>query len=247
MTNDRKHLPHFPLVSLITGSTRGIGRAVATALLAEGGRVMMTGREQSSVDRAVRELAAACGDPSRVAGMATDVRRRADVDAVVAATVARFGRLDVLVNNAGVGVFGNIETMSDEEWALMMETNVTGVFYATRAAIPVLRAGGGGWIINVASLAGRNYFPQGGGYCATKAALIAFTESLMQEVRHDDIRVSVIMPGSVATEFSRRSAGDDQWKLAPADIAEVVVDLLRHPARSLPSRVEIRPARPKQG
>lgn len=233
--------------SLVTGGTRGIGRAIASALLAAGGRVMITGRTAEGVDRAVRELGAAAGDSSRVAGLAVDVRDRPGVDALVAETVRRFGGLDVVVNNAGVGVFGDVETMSDEDWRLMMDTNVTGPFFVTRAAIPALRQSGGGWIINIASLAGRNYFPQGGGYCATKAALIALTESVMQEVRHDDIRVSVIMPGSVATEFSGRHAGDDAWKLSGDDVAEVVMDLLRHPGRSLPSRVEIRPSRPKKG
>jgi short-subunit dehydrogenase len=116
----------------------------------------------------------------------------------------------------------------------------------TRAAIPALRQSGRGWIINIASLAGRNYFPLGGGYCATKAALIAFSESVMQEVRHDDIRVSVIMPGSVATDFSGQRSSDDSWKLTGEDVAEVVMDLLRHPGRSLPSKIEIRPSRPKK-
>src|SRR6185503_14003028 len=123
-----------------------------------------------------------------------------------------------------------------------------GAFYCSRAAISELRRAGGGWIINVASLSARNPFAGGGAYCASKAALIAFSEVLMQEVRFDGIRVSVVMPGSVATEFSGRSAGDDDsWKLSPDDVAEVVVDMLRHPGRSLPSRVEIRPSRPKKG
>jgi NAD(P)-dependent dehydrogenase (short-subunit alcohol dehydrogenase family) len=233
--------------SLVTGGTRGIGRSIAAALLKAGGPVMITGRTASAVDRAVHELAAETGDPSRVAGLAVDVRDRAGVDSLVSETVRRFGGLDVVVNNAGVGVFANVEAMSDDDWRLMMDTNVTGPFFVTRAAIPALRQAGGGWIINIASLAGRNYFPQGGGYCATKAALIAFTESVMQEVRHDGIRVSVIMPGSVATDFSGHRGDDDSWKLSGDDVAEVVIDLLRHPRRSLPSRVEIRPSRPKKG
>jgi NAD(P)-dependent dehydrogenase (short-subunit alcohol dehydrogenase family) len=207
---------------------------------------MITGRRDDAVANAVRDLGRDAGAGDRVAGLAVDVRDRASVDALVADTVRLFGGLDVVVNNAGVGVFGNIETMSDENWRLMMETNVSGPFFVTRAAIPALRASGGGWVINIASLAGRNYFPQGGGYCATKAALIAFSESLMQEVRHDGIRVSVIMPGSVATDFSGHGGDDDSWKLSGDDVAEVVVDLLRHPGRSLPSRVEIRPSRPKK-
>jgi len=233
--------------SLITGGTRGIGRAIAAALLRAGGQVMITGRTASSVERAVRELGIEIGDPARVAGLAVDVRDRTAVDGLVADIVRRFGGLDVVVNNAGVGVFASAETMTDDDWRLMMDTNVTGPFFVTRAAIPALRQSGGGWIINIASLAGRNYFPQGSAYCATKAALIAFTESVMQEVRHDGIRVSVIMPGSVATDFSGHRGEDDSWKLTGDDVADVVVDLLRHPPRSLPSRVEIRPARPKKG
>lgn len=233
--------------SIVTGGTRGIGKAIAGAILAEGGAVMITGREAAGVDAAVTELAAVCGDRSRVAGMATDVRSRLAVEGLVRDTVARFGGLDVVVNNAGVGIFKTVEATTDEDWAAVMDTNITGPFYLTRAAIPALRQSGGGWIINIASLAGKNYFPQGGAYCASKAALIALTESVMQEVRFDNIRVSVVMPGSVATAFTHAVTPDDQWKLAAEDVAEVVVDLLRHPGRSLPSRVEIRPSQPKKG
>jgi NAD(P)-dependent dehydrogenase (short-subunit alcohol dehydrogenase family) len=141
--------------------------------------------------------------------------------------------------------FSEVEQTTDEDWHRVIDTNLTGVFYCSRAAIPVLKAGGGGWIINIASLAGRNYFANGAAYCASKAGLVAFTEAMMIEVRHDDIRVSVIMPGSVATDFSGPSGSqpDESWKLTGDDVAEVVMDLLRHPARSLPSKVEIRPAR----
>lgn len=204
---------------------------------------MITGRDSARVDQTVRLLEADAA--GRVAGAAVNVRNRLSVDTLVADTVRRFGGLDAVINNAGVAVFSNVESMSDEDWATVMETNVSGPFYMTRAAIPALRDAGGGWIINIASLAGRNYFPKGGAYCASKAALIAMSESVMQEVRYDNIRVSVIMPGSVATEFSgpRR---DDDWKLDADDVAQVVVDLMRHPARSLPSAVEIRPSRPKK-
>jgi NAD(P)-dependent dehydrogenase (short-subunit alcohol dehydrogenase family) len=231
--------------SIVTGGSRGIGFAIAKALVADGGQVMITGRDPGRVAEAHAALSAG-GAGDRVAGVAVDVRNREAIESLIDDTVRRFGRLDVVINNAGVGVFSNVETMSDSDWNAVIDTNVTGPFFVSRAAIPHLRAAGGGWIINVASLAGRNYFPGGGAYCASKAALIAFSEALMQEVRHDGIRVSVIMPGSVATEFSGRSHGDDDWKLTGDDIAEVVIDLLRHPARSLPSRVEIRPSRPKQ-
>jgi NAD(P)-dependent dehydrogenase (short-subunit alcohol dehydrogenase family) len=142
-----------------------------------------------------------------------------------------------------------VASTTDEDWETVIGTNLTGPFYCSRAALPWLIKAGGGWIISVASLAGRNYFPGGAAYCASKAGLIAFSEALMQEVRFQNIRVSVVMPGSVNTDFShpRESAGvsDTSWKLAPEDVAQVVMDLLRHPARSLPSLVEIRPAKTK--
>jgi NAD(P)-dependent dehydrogenase (short-subunit alcohol dehydrogenase family) len=231
--------------SIVTGGSRGIGLAIARGLLDEGGQVVITGRDRARVSEAVATLAAS-GAGDRIAGEAVDVRHRKAVDKLVAETSRRFGGLDVVINNAGVAVFSNLETMSDEDWAAMIETNVTGPFYVTRAAIPALRRSGGGWIINIASLAGRNYFPGGGAYCGSKAALIAMSESVMQEVRDDNIRVSVVMPGSVATEFTGPRV-DDDWKLDADDVAEVVMDLLRHPSRSLPSRVEIRPSRPRKG
>jgi 3-oxoacyl-[acyl-carrier protein] reductase len=230
--------------AIVTGGTSGIGLAIARDLARAGGSVVITGRTQARVDAAVKELAGAGG---RVIGKAVDVRDRAAVDALVAETAKAFGGLDVLINNAGVGAFANVAEMTDETWDEILDTNLSGVFYCTRAAIPPMRQSGGGWIINIASLAGRNYFPGGAAYCASKAGLIAFTEALMQEVRYDNIRVSVIMPGSVTTEFNGHVPNaDDAWKLAPEDVSELVVDLLRHPSRSLPSKIEIRPSKPKK-
>jgi len=234
--------------AIVTGGTKGIGLAIAKAVIAAGGSAMITGRSQAGVDQAVRALSAGARDKASVAGAAVDVRDRAGIDALVADTVRRFGGLDLLVNNAGVGAFADVATMTDESWSEIIDTNLTGVFYCTRAAIPAMKQSGGGWIVNIASLAARNYFPAGAAYCASKAGLVAFSESLMQEVRFDNIRVSVIMPGSVATEFNGgKPTPDDDWKLAADDVAEVVVDLLRHPKRSLPSKIEIRPAQPKKG
>jgi NAD(P)-dependent dehydrogenase (short-subunit alcohol dehydrogenase family) len=231
-------------VAIVTGGSRGIGLAIAGALVADGGSVVVTGLEQSRLDEAVAQLGQA-GDAGRVRGVVTDVRDRAAVDALIADTERRFGRLDVLVNNAGVGIFADVDKMSDDDWRRQIDTNLTGVFYCTRAAIPAMRRAGGGWIVNIASLAGRNYFAGGAAYCATKAGLVAFSEAVMQEVRHDNIRVTVVMPGSVATEFNGRAvSAADSWKLAPADVALCVMDLLRHPGRSLPSKVELRPSRP---
>jgi 3-oxoacyl-[acyl-carrier protein] reductase len=233
--------------AIVTGATRGIGYAIAKGLLEMGGSVMITGRHQAGVDAAVATLGKAAGDVKRIAGTAVDVRDAAAVANLVRDTVQRFGSLNTLVNNAGVGAFSTVEATSDQEWASVIDTNLTGVFYCSRAAIPAIRKAGGGWIINVASLAGRNYFANGAAYCASKAGLVAFSESMMLDVRNDNIRVSVVMPGSVHTDFTGPSGRheDNAWKLTPGDIAQVVVDLLRHPARSLPSKVEIRPAKTK--
>jgi NAD(P)-dependent dehydrogenase (short-subunit alcohol dehydrogenase family) len=176
-----------------------------------------------------------------------DVRRYGDVEQAIGAAVARFGGLDVLVNNAGVGVFANVADMTPAQWAEVLETNLTGVFNACHAALPHLRRRGSGFIINISSLSGKNPFAGAAAYCASKAGLNAFSEALMQEVRYDDIRVSYILPGSVATGFSSGdpSKGAD-WKVAPEEVAEIVVNLLRHNPRSLPSRVELRPSKPRK-
>jgi 3-oxoacyl-[acyl-carrier protein] reductase len=231
---------------LVTGSTKGVGLAVARALVGDGYAVMVTARDAVAVERAVRDLAEFGGDQARVAGRAADIRDRGAVDALVAETVSRFGGLDVVVNNAARGLSRRLDETTDEEWLDVLGTNVSGPFYVMRASIPALRHRGGGWIINIASLAGSNPFPKGSAYCASKAALIAMTESVMQEVRYEGIRVSVILPGSVATEFSGPRTGDDSWKLSGDDVAEVVSDLLRHPTRSLPSRIELRPSQPRK-
>ena len=234
--------------ALITGGSKGIGFAIAEAMAAAGGKVAITGRDQMRVNSAVTALLKSAAPGAVVRGIAADVRDRYGIEAAVDETAAAFDGLDTLINNAGVGVFTDVENMSDDQWRQVIDTNLTGAFFTTRSAIPHLKRAGGGWIINIASLAGRNYFANGAGYCASKAGLVAFSESLMLELRNDDIRVSCVMPGSVATEFSGPSEKTgDSWKLTAEDIAEVVMDLIRHPKRSLPSKVEIRPARTAKG
>lgn len=232
--------------ALVTGGTKGIGFAIAEAMLTAGGKVMITGRDEARVKQALTSLAKSCAPGAAVIGAAVDVRNREGLEAAIDRAAATFGTLDTLINNAGVGMFVDVENMTDEAWHQVIDTNLTGVFYATRAAIPHLKRAGGGWIINMASLAGRNYFANAAAYCASKAGLVAFSEAVMLEVRNDNIRVSVVMPGSVATEFSHPTKSEDEsWKLTAEDIAEVVMDLLRHPKRSLPSKVEIRPSKTK--
>ena len=230
-------------VALVTGGSRGIGLAIARALVADGVRVVATGRSDAHLS-AARPLIEQAG-PGAVETMQADVRRYDDVERAIAATVTRFGGLDILINNAGIGIFADVADMTPAQWAEVIDTNLTGVFNTCHAAIPHLRRRGGGFIINISSLAARSAFPTAAAYCATKSGLNAFSEALMQEVRYDNIRVSCVLPGSVATGFmgGGESKGAD-WKVSPEEVAEVVVNLLRHPARSLPSRVELRPTKP---
>ena len=230
-------------VALVTGGSRGIGLAIARALAADGVNVSVTGLSDAHLSAARPKIESA--GPSAVETLRADVRRYDDIDRAVNATVGRFGGLDILINNAGVGIFADVADMTPAQWSEVMDTNITGLFYACHAAIPHLRRRGGGFIINISSLAGSNPFVRGAAYCASKAAVNAFSESLMQEVRYDNIRVSCIAPGSVATEFAQGDAAKGaDWKVAPEEVGEVVINLLRHPARSLPSRVELRPTRP---
>jgi NAD(P)-dependent dehydrogenase (short-subunit alcohol dehydrogenase family) len=231
-------------VAIVTGGSRGIGRAIAEALIAEGVQVAITGRDARHLSAARSTIEGA--GPGALETLQGDVRQLADIERVVNATVARFGGLDVLVNNAGMAVFKNVADLAPGEWAEMIETNLTGVYNACHAALPHLRRRGGGFIINISSLAGTNAFAGGAAYCASKAGLNAFSEALMQEVRYDNIRVSYVMPGSVATEFSGHDTKDANWKISPDDVAAVVLNLLRHDARSLPSRVELRPSKPRK-
>jgi NAD(P)-dependent dehydrogenase (short-subunit alcohol dehydrogenase family) len=232
-------------VALVTGGSRGIGLAIARALVADGVQVVVTGRSEAHLSAARPAIEAA--GPGSVETLQADVRRYEDMKRAVDAAAARFGGLDILINNAGVGIFSDVASMTPDEWAKVIDTNLTGVFNACQVALPHLRRRGGGFIINISSLAGKNPFVKGAAYCASKSGLNAFSEALMQEVRYDNIRVSYVMPGSVATGFS---SGDEtkgaDWKIAPDEVAEVVVNLLRHNPRSLPSRVELRPSKPQK-
>ncbi len=232
-------------IAIVTGGSRGIGVAIARALVAEGVQVAVTGRSAAHLSAARPRIEAA--GPGSVETLQADVRDYTEVERAIGATVARFGGLDILVNNAGVGIFAEVAEMTPEQWAEIIDTNLTGVFNACHAAIPHLRRRQGGSIINISSLAGKNAFTGAAAYCASKAGLNAFSEALMQEVRYDNIRVSYIMPGSVATGFS---SGDEakgaDWKIAPEEVAEVVLNLLHHNRRSLPSRVELRPSKPRK-
>lgn len=229
--------------AIVTGGTKGIGRAIAEALVMAGVDVCITARKRGEIDQTITFLAGS--SRGRSTGIVCDVREHSQVKAVFERAVSEFGGLDILVNNAGIGVFAKVEDMSPEEFRAVLETNLFGVYYCCHEAIPLMKQRGGGYIINISSLAGTNAHPQMAAYNASKFGLNGFSEALMQEVRHDGIKVSYIMPGSVNTEFGGDSPSEEKsWQLQPGDVAQVVMDLLHHDERSLPSRVEIRPSKP---
>lgn len=234
---------------MVTGGSRGIGLAIARSLVAAGVSVTVTGRDEGHLSEARRAIEGDGVGPGAgaVETLRADVRHYAEVERAVAATVARFGGLDILINNAGVGIFATVAEMTPGQWSEVIDTNLTGVYNACHASLPRLKARGGGYIINISSLAGKNAFTSAAAYCASKSGLNAFSETLMQEVRYDNIRVSYIMPGSVATGFSDgdESRGAD-WKISSEDVADVVLDLLKSDARSLASRIELRPSKPRK-
>ena len=229
--------------AIVTGGSKGIGRAVAEGLVLAGVDVCITARKRSEVDETVKLLVGL--GHGRATGIVCDVRQHAQVQAMFERTSSEFGGLDILVNNAGIGKFAKVEDMSADDFRAVLETNLFGVFYCCHEAIPIMKKRGGGYIINISSLAGTNAHPQMAAYNASKFGLNGFSEALMQEVRHDGIKVSYIMPGSVNTEFGDDTPSPEKsWQLQPKDIAQVVLDLLHHDERSLASRVEIRPSKP---
>jgi NAD(P)-dependent dehydrogenase (short-subunit alcohol dehydrogenase family) len=233
--------------AIVTGGTKGIGLALARGLLDRGARVAICSRDKREVEGKEADLRSRFGE-GNVIGQVCDVSIWESVRDFFSEVKHSFGGLDILINNAGVGFFGNVEEMAVEEWQATIGTNLSGVFFCSREAISLMKEGGGGYIINIGSLAGKNPFSGGAAYCASKSGLISFSEALMQEVRYDHIRVSYVMPGSVMTGFGR---GGEQsmgatWKLIPEDVAEVVINLLEMDPRALASRVEIRPSEPKK-
>ncbi len=227
--------------AFITGGTKGIGYGVAESLLREGYAVAFTGRIEESVKEAAVSLSK--GFEGKVLGLTADVRDLTAQEKAVAFTLETFGRIDVVIANAGVGVFRNIAELTAEEWNDTIDTNLTGVFYTVKATLEeVIRRKG--YVITIASLAGTNFFEKGTAYNASKFGLVGFTQALMLDVRDKDVKVSTIMPGSVATYFNDHTPSDaDAWKIQPEDIGQMVVDLLRMNPRTLPSKIEVRPAK----
>ncbi len=229
-------------IAVVTGGSKGIGLAIAERLVRDGMKVYICARDRDEIAEAVTKLS----QFGECFGKVCDVRDEAQVKNLLASCESRFGGLDILINNAGVGYMGKtVEEISSDEFRQTLETNLFGVFYACHHAIPLMRQRGGGYIINISSLAGQNAHPGMAAYNASKFGLNGFSEALMQEVRHDGIKVSYICPGSVNTHFGDDTPGPDKaWQLQPEDIADSVVGLLSMEDRALPSKIEIRPSQP---
>jgi 3-oxoacyl-[acyl-carrier protein] reductase len=224
-------------ISVVTGGTRGIGYGFAEGFLKEGGQVFICGRNDASLKRALDSLGADYGD--RVAGVTADIGRHEDCCRLIEKTVERFGKIDVLINNAGVGhVYKPIDQITPEVWDSTIQTNLSGMFYCSREAVPHMRNAGGGYIFNISSVAEILRLPGGSAYNSSKCAVSGFTQTLMKDVRYDGIRVSEIVIGSVSTA----DRGYEDWKLAIQDVVRLVIDLYRLPTRAMVGRVELWPS-----
>jgi len=239
MTNELKEK-----VAVVTGASRGIGYCIAERLLREGAKVYICGRDAQVLQQSLGKLRAQGG--TRIEGQVADVGRYEDCRKLIQAAAGHFGGIDLLVNNAGIGIIKPVDQLTPEEWDATLHTNLSGAFYCCREAIPLMRQRGGGYIFNISSLAGVNPFPGGSAYNASKFGLNGFSEAMMQDVRYDGIRVSYIMPGSVDTDFGGApgSRAHHGWKLTGEDIAKAVVDLYTYPSTTLASRIEMRPSQP---
>jgi NADP-dependent 3-hydroxy acid dehydrogenase YdfG len=232
--------------ALVTGGSKGIGLAIAEALAQEGVDVVICGRQEKELQQALKTIKKVAPQTKTTACVA-DVSRTADVSNLFGHIDRELGGLDVLINNAGLGIFRPTADLTTDEWDRMLGVNLSGTFYCSRLALPRLRQAGGGFIINISSLAGKNAFAGGSGYNASKFGMNGFSEAMMLDHRNDNVRVSYIMPGSVDTEFSGQSASEKSgWKIAPGDIADIVLHILQMPKRTLISRVEVRPSRPSK-
>lgn len=227
---------------LITGGSKGIGYGIAEVMIRAGWNAAITGRNQKQVDEAAAQLNTIRKDSAL--GIVADVRNLSQQQAAVAQVLHQWGQLDVMVANAGIGHFGSIETITEEQWHETMDTNLTGVFYSVKASVEALKKTKG-YIITIASLAGTNFFAGGSAYNASKFGLVGFTQAMMLDLRAYGIKVSTIMPGSVATYFAGHVPNEsDGWKIQPEDVGQLVLDLLNMNPRTLPSKIEVRPSAP---
>ena len=227
-------------VAYITGGTKGIGYGIAKSLLEQGMKVAVSGRSQESADAAVKGL----NNPDKVLGLVSDVAKLEDEKKAVATILDKWGQLDVVMANAGVGHFAPIDELEDEKWHQMINTNLNGVYHTLKASVEALKKSEG-YYMTLASLAGTNFFATAAGYNATKFGVVGFTQAAMLDLRHYNIKVTTIMPGSVASHFNNNEPSDkDAWKIQPEDIGKLVIDLLTMHPRTLPSKIEVRPTRP---
>lgn len=228
-------------VAYITGGTKGIGLGIAKILSENGVRVAISGRKKEDVEKAVSQIS---GDSSRVLGVVSNVRHFENEENAVSAIKNHFGQLDFVVANAGMGVFKPVDELSLDEWHDMIDTNLTGIFYTLKASVEELKKSEG-YFISISSLAGTNFFEKGSGYNASKFGAVGFTQAAMIDLRKYNIKVSTIMPGSVATNFNDHVPSEsDAWKIQPEDLGNLVLDLLKMNPRTLPSKIEIRPSKP---
>jgi len=227
-------------VVYITGGTKGIGFGVARSLLDVGMRVAISGRSLQTAEKAAETL----GTEDQVLAIESDVANLENEKDAVSKVIKKWGQLDVVLANAGVGIFAPIDEISEADWGNMIDTNLTGAFYTLKASVEALKKSKG-YYITLASLAGTNFFPKGAGYNASKYGLVGFTQAAMLDLRPHGIKVSTIMPGSVATYFNDHVPNaKDAWKIQPEDIGKLVLDLLTMHPRTLPSKIEVRPSRP---
>ena len=231
-------------VAYITGGSKGIGYGIAKKLLEKGMRVAITSRSLASAQKAASSLT---DDKKRILGLESDTSSFASEQKAIDEVVKHFGQLDVVVANAGVGHLVSFDDITVEQWTETINTNLTGVFNTVKTSLPALKQTKG-YVITIASLAGANFFEKGTAYNASKFGLVGFTQALMLDVRKHDIKVTTIMPGSVATEFGDNIVSEkDAWKIQPEDIGQMVADLLEMNPRTLPSKIEVRPSKPGKG
>nr|WP_299071896.1 SDR family oxidoreductase [uncultured Allomuricauda sp.] len=227
-------------VVYITGGTKGIGFGIAQSLLKHGMKVAISGRNLEKVKEAAKVL----GDDNAVLGLVSDVTVLEDENLAIHKILEKWGQLDVVLANAGVGHFAPVDELDETKWHQMINTNLNGVFHTLKASVEALKKSEG-YYMTVASLAGTNFFAQGAGYNATKFGVVGFTQAVMLDLRKYNIKVTTIMPGSVATHFNNNEPSEkDSWKIQVEDIGKLVVDLLQMHPRTLPSKIEVRPTRP---
>ena len=229
-------------VAYITGGTKGIGFGVAEVLLKNGINVAISGRKKEDAENAAKSLSS---DDSKVLGISSDVKNFEDEKNAVSEIIKKFGRLDYVIANAGLGIFKSVDELSIEEWNAMIDTNLSGLFHTLKASVEELKKTEG-YFITISSLAGTNFFERGSGYNASKFGAVGFTQAAMVDLRKYGIKVSTIMPGSVSTYFNGNNPDEtDAWKIQPQDIGELIMDIFKMNPRTLPSKIEVRPSKPQ--